>query len=241
MKKLFLIILCICACIIPNTVSAKSYRFNYTCDPKQPLGDGTFYMTCHIAITTDFDINHIEGNLILENVKLESIKTKGDWTSNNGLSENVSFTSSASHSGQIAIADLVFTGNVNVERCEASFNPTLVENKQPEKIVCALIDNEYYGKNGTKVTEEKYYEECCNYTCTIVDNKYYFNSKGQSVSYDKFMEDCSTKPDIPNVDPTIPDSPATGIDYGYILLPIGIISLIGIIKIAKKNTKIYKI
>lgn len=252
MKKFLIILLSLCACILPNTVFAKSYKFNYTCDGKQPLGDGTFYMNCHIAITTDFDINHIEGNLILKNVKLESIKTKGDWTNNNGLSSSVSFTSTSSHSGTIAIADLVFTGDVNAPECEASFNPVLVELKKqpdptpdPEPIVCAIVDNEFYGKNGTKVTDEKYYEECCNYTCTIVDNKYYFNSQGKSVSYDKFMEDCSTTPDVPNPvpkpDPTIPDSPATGIDYGYIILPIGIISIIAIIKIAKKNTKIYKI
>ena len=37
------------------------------------------------------------------------------------------------------------------------------------------------------------------------------------------------------------DNPQTGINYGYVLLPIGIVSIIVIIKIAKKNTKIYKI
>ena len=66
MKRIFMFLLCLCTVLIPISVKAKSYRFNYYCDAKQPLGDGTFYMTCHIAITTDFDINHIEGNLYLK-------------------------------------------------------------------------------------------------------------------------------------------------------------------------------
>ena len=37
------------------------------------------------------------------------------------------------------------------------------------------------------------------------------------------------------------ENPQTGINYGYIILPIGIIFIIAILKIAKKNTKIYKI
>ena len=54
------------------------------------------------------------------------------------------------------------------------------------------------------------------------------------------MEDCSNTGG--NVDPDEPiDNPQTGINYGYIMLPIGIISIIVIIKVAKKNTKIYKI
>jgi hypothetical protein len=47
------------------------------------------------------------------------------------------------------------------------------------------------------------------------------------------LNDCSTTETIVN--------PSTGIDYGYILLPIGIVSIIAIVKFAKKNTKIYKI
>ena len=37
------------------------------------------------------------------------------------------------------------------------------------------------------------------------------------------------------------EGPQTGIDYGYIVLPLGILSIIGIIRFSKKNTKIYKI
>ena len=50
-------------------------------------------------------------------------------------------------------------------------------------------------------------------------------------SYDEMLKDCQT---------TI-ESPQTGIDYGYIILPLGILSLVGITRFAKKNTKIYKI
>lgn len=232
MKKILLIIACLLT-IIPSVASAKSYNFGgYYCDPKQDMGDGTFYMTCHILATTDFEVNHIEGELILRNVKLESIKTNSDWVNNNGLSSNVKFTSATSHKGSFAIADLIFTGNNSDTECEASFAPKVVD-KETANYVCAIVDDEYYGKNGTKVTEEKYYEECCNYTCTVVDNKYYFDSKGKSVSYDKFMEDCSTTTTVTN--------PQTGINSGYIIIPIGIISIIAIIKFAKKNTKIYKI
>jgi len=72
MKKILLIIACLLT-IIPSVASAKSYNFNYYCDSKKDMGDGTFYMTCHILATTDFDVNHFEGELILKNVKLESI------------------------------------------------------------------------------------------------------------------------------------------------------------------------
>lgn len=239
MKKVLLIIVCLLT-MIPSYASAKSYNFGgYYCDAKQDMGDGTFYMTCHILATTDFEINHVEGELILRNVKLESIKTSSDWVNNNGLSSNVSFTSNTSHKGSFAIADLVFTGKLSDTECEASFMPKLVD-KETDNFVCAIVDDEYYGKDGTKVTEEKYYEDCCNYVCTVVDNKYYFNSKGKSVSYDKFMEDCSTTTTVTNPEPTI-KNPQTGIDYGYIILPLGIVSIIGIIKFSKKNSKIYKI
>ena len=80
-----------------------------------------------------------------------------------------------------------------------------------------------------------FYEECCNYVCTVVDNKYYFNSKGKSVSYDAMVDDCST------TETEVISNPTTGIDYGYILLPLGIGSMVAIAKYSKKNTKIYKI
>lgn len=231
MKKLLAVLLVLSAIIIPTNVTAKSYNFGgYYCDEKQPLDNGTFYMTCHIVATTDFEVNHIKGKLILKNVTLESIKTSSDWTSNNGLSTNVDFTSASTHSGSFSVADLVFSGNLSDEECEASFEPIIAE--KVEKKVCAIIDGEYYGKNGTKVEEETYFEECCDYVCTVVDNKYYFNSKGESVTYDEMLEDCQTTEIV---------NPPTGINYGYILLPIGIVSIIGIIKFSKKNTKIYKI
>ena len=231
MKKVLLTFVMVLAMIIPMNVFAKSYSFGgYNCEAKVPNGDGTFNMTCHIVATTDFNVNHIEGTLILKNVTLKSITTSGDWSSLNGLSSNVSFTSSSTHIGSFSVADLLFTGNLSDTECEASFMPTLAEEKKEENNVCIILDNEYYGKNGKKVTQEKYYEECCNYTCTVIDNQYYFNSKGKSVSYNEFLKDCSTT-----------ENPKTGINYGYIILPFGIISIIAIIKMAKKNTKIYKI
>lgn len=234
MKKIFLVLLSLAFIIIPSNVNAKSYSFGgYYCDAKSPNGDGTFNMTCHIVATTDFDVNHIEGTLILKNVTLKNITTSSDWVSNNGLSSNVSFTSATTHKGSFMVADLLFTGNLSDTECEASFMPTLAEKKEEpkeENHVCMILNNEYYGKSGLKVTEEKYYEECCNYTCTVIDNKYYFDSNGKSVSYDKFLKDCSTT-----------ENPKTGINAGYIILPFGIISIIAIIKMAKKNTKIYKI
>lgn len=232
MKKVLWILVMV-LCIIPTNAFAKSYSFGgYNCEAKVPNGDGTFNMTCHIVATTDFEVNHIEGTLILKNVTLKSIKTSGDWKSLNGLSSNVSFKSTKSYIGSFSVADLLFTGNLSDTECEASFMPSLAEKTEvkEENKVCMILDNEYYGKSGKKVTEEKYYEECCNYTCTIIDNKYYFNSNGKSVSYEDFMKDCSTT-----------DNPQTGINYGYIILPFGIISIIAIIKMAKKNTKIYKI
>ena len=232
MRKFLLVLLTICTVLIPNIVEAKSYNFSgYYCDEKKALDDGTFYMTCHILATTDFEVNHIKGTLILKNVKLESIKTSSDWVNNNGLSTDVDFTSKDTHKGSFSVADLVFTGNLSDEECEASFMPTLAELNSINK-VCAIVDNEYYGKDGNVVSEERYYEECCNYTCTVVDNKYYFDKDGNSVTYDEMLEDCSTTEIV---------NPQTGINYGYILLPLGIISIIGIIKFSKKNTKIYKI
>ena len=226
MKKLFTLLLCISVILMPIKAEAKSQKFNYYCDAKQSLDDKTFYMTCHINLETDFDINHVTGNLILKNVSLQDIRTKSDWTNSNGLNTTVDFKSSTSHKGTIEVADLVFTGNLADTECEASFEPLVVENNVQ---TCVIIDNEYYGKNGTKVTAEKYYEECYKYTCTVVDNTYYYNHEGKSVSYDEFLKDCSEV-----------ETPATGINYGYIVLPLGIVSIIAITKIAKKNRKIYK-
>lgn len=231
MKKLVYIALCVLVLTLPINVSAKSYNFNgYYCDGKVDQKDGTFKEVCHILVTTDFDVNHIKLSLILKNVVLESVKTSGDWVSLNGLSSSMEFTSNSSHIGSFAVADLTFVGNNDDEECEASIMPELVE-KQTKNNVCAIIDDIYYGKNGEVVDLETYYEDCCDYVCAVVDETYYFNSKGQSVSYDEFMEDCST----------IEENPSTGINYGYVVLPLGILSIVAIIKIAKKNTKIYKI
>ena len=232
MKKIISILICIVAVLSPLTVSAKSYNFGgYYCDAKQPNGDGTFTLTCHIIATTDFEINHIEGSLILKNVTLKSIKTSNDWVSNNGLSSSVDFSAKTTHKGTFNVADLTFVGNLSDTECEASFNPKLAELVIPkeEKHVCVMLDDKYYGKNGEIINEEKYYEDCCNYACTVVDNKYYFNSTGKSVSYDAMLEDCKTV------------NPQTGIDYGLMMLPFGILAMFIISKFAKKNTKIYKI
>jgi len=110
--------------------------------------------------------------------------------------------------------------------------PTKVLASTTENKVCAIVDDIYYGKNGNVVDEVTYFEECCDYVCTVVDNKYYFNSKGESVTYEAMLDDCKTTEVV---------NPQTGINFGYILLPIGILSIIGIINFSKKNTKIYKI
>ena len=239
MKKILFIFLCLLTVFAPFKAEAKSYNFSgYYCDAKQPLDDKTFYLTCHIVVSTDFNVNHIKGNLILKNVKLEDIRTANDWKNNNGLETTVDFTAASNHMGSFSVADLVFTGNLADTECEASFEPLVVEEvvttPTPSNPVCAIVDNEYYGKDGSKITEEKYYEDCCNYVCEVVDNKYYFNKNGKSVSYNEFLNDCSSEEYVPS-------TPDTGINYGYIILPIGIVSIIAIVKITKKNNKIYKI
>ena len=234
MKKLFLFLLTVIPVFAPFRVNAATNFNGYYCDPKQDLGDGTFYMTCHIVVSSDEALNQVTGSLILTNVTLESIKTHDDWTSNNGLSSEVSFTAETGHTGTFTIADLVFTGDLSDEECEASFMPDVADYVEPEDHVCMILDGTYYGEDGDVVSEEEYYEQCCNYTCTIIDDKYYFDSNGNSVTYDEMIEDCS-ETDI------VVDNPQTGFNYGYIMLPIGIVSIIVIIKIAKKNTKIYKI
>ncbi len=231
MKRLGMVLLSILAIALPMNVSAKSYSFGgYYCDAKEDQHDGTFKEVCHVLVTSDFDINHIKLELILKNLVLDSVKTSSDWVNKNGLSNKMEFTSNTSHNGSFSVADLVFLGNINDEECEASIMPVLAE-KTTNDMVCAIIDEKFYGKNGSVVDEVTYYEECCNYICTVVDNKYYFDNKGKSVDYDTFMERCSE----------IEEGPQTGIDYGYIVLPLGIISIIGILRFAKKNTKIYKI
>lgn len=231
MKKILSLLIVLCTLVFPSVVNAASYNVRYYCDSKQPLDDGTFYMTCHLVINSNMEINHVKGELILKNVKLESIRPNSDWV-NNGTGISVDFTASTTHNGSFSVSDFVFTGNLSDTECEASFSPTVIEETKPEKHTCAIINDEYYGKNGNAVSEVTYYEECCNYVCTVVNNEYYFNSKGKSVSYDAMLEDCSTHTIV---------NPSTGINYGYIILPLGIISLIGIIKFSKKSTKIYKI
>lgn len=241
MRKIFLFALCVLVIFSPISANAATVDFNgYYCDSKKDLGDGTFYMTCHIVVKSTKEINKVTGTLILKNVTLESIKTYDDWTSNNGLSTNVSFTSSKGHSGTFTIADLVYTGSLSDDECEASFMPDGADYEKPQSYVCKIVDDVYYGENGNVVTEEEYYEQCCNYTCTVVDDKYYFDSNGNSVTYDEMVADCSEDEIVVNPEEPV-DNPKTGINYGYIMLPLGIVSIIAIIKIAKKNTKIYKI
>lgn len=241
MKKILFILLCAIAILVPVKANAASVSFEgYYCDDKVPLDDGTFYMVCHIVVSAETQINHVSGTLILANVNLESIKMHDDWTNNNGLSTEVDFTSKTAHTGTFTVADLVYTGDLSDEYCEASFMPDVVDYEKPQNFVCMIVDGVYYGKNGTQVSEVEYYEECCNYTCTVIDNKYYFDSHGNSVTYEEMIEDCSTTDIV--VDPKDPvENPQTGINYGYIFLPIGIISIIVIVKVARKNTKIYKI
>ena len=240
MKKILFLFLMVVAVIMPVNVNAAVDFTGYYCDSKQDLGDGTFYMTCHIVVTSTEAVNQVKGQLILTNVTLESVKTYDDWTNNNGVSSSVSFSATSGHTGTYTVADLLFTGLLSAEECEASFMPDSAVYEEPESHVCMIVDGVYYGEGGNVVTEEEYYEQCCNYTCTIIDDKYYFDSNGNSVTYDEMIEDCS-ETDI-TVDPEEPvDNPQTGIDYGYILIPIGIISIIAIVKISKKNTKIYKI
>ena len=240
MRKLLLVFLMTIIIFAPVSVNAAVDFTGYYCDSKQDLGDGTFYMTCHIVVTSTEEINQVKGQLILTNVTLESIKTYDDWTNNNNLSSNVNFTASTGHTGTYTVADLLFTGDLSADECEASFMPDSAVYEEPESHVCMIVDGVYYGEDGTVISEEEYYEQCCNYVCTVVDNKYYFDSNGNSVTYDEMFKDCG-ETDI-TVNPEEPvENPQTGIRYGYILIPVGIISIVAIIKSSKKNTKIYKI
>lgn len=256
MKRILCILMCIIAILVPVCGRAATISFNgYYCDSKQKLDENTFYLICHIVVSSDVEINYISGTLILENVTLESIKTYDDWTSENGLSTEVVFYSESGHSGTFTVADLVYTGDLSAENCEASFMPNKAEyikprdeeeEDEPIEYVCMIIDDVYYGIDGTVVTKEDYLEECCDYTCTIIDDKYYFDSNGNSVTYEEFIKDCSDT-EI-NVDVEVSNdinsevtNPKTGINYGYIMLPLGIVALIVTVKLTKKNTKIYKI
>ena len=227
MKKVLFMLLAISALVLPARVEAKSYNYNYSCGEKMDLGDGTFYMTCQLGITADFEINHITGRLDTKNVYLQSITMGNGWVNNNGISNTIDFSSPNMQTGTINIATLVFTGNLSDEECSANFIPDTVET---QKVTCAIVDGEYYGKNGSKVSEETYLEECCTYKCAIIDNKYYFDSNGKSVSYEQFMNDCNTT-----------TNPQTGNESGLIAAAGGVLAIIAILKLAKKNTKIYKI
>ena len=55
-----------------NALAAVNFN-GYYCSSKHDLGDGTFYMTCYIVVTSDEEINQVNGTLILTNVNLESI------------------------------------------------------------------------------------------------------------------------------------------------------------------------
>lgn len=236
MRKVLMLLMILMVVFLPIWVGAARIDYTgYYCDAKQPLDDGTFYMTCHIVVDSDTSISVVSGELVLTNVTLESIKTSDDWVNNNGLSTSVHFTSQSGHNGKFTVADLLFTGDLSAEECEAHFTPNSNVSEK-DNYVCQIIDDVYYGMDGAVVSPEVYYEECCDYTCTIIDDKYYFDSNGNSVTYEEMIEDCSETEVV-----VTPENPQTGIDYGYIALPLGIIAMIVIVKIAKKNTKIYKI
>ena len=239
MRKLFLVFLMAIIIFAPVRVDAATGGVRYYCDSKQDLGDGTFYMTCHIEVTSSEEVNHIKGELTLVNVVLESVKTYDDWSNLNGVSTSVELKAESGHAGSFKVADLLFTGDLSDTECIANFAPEVPDYQEPESHVCMIVDGVYYGEGGSVVTEEEYYEQCCNYTCTIIDDKYYFDSNGNSVTYEEMLEDCGETDIVVPEEPV--ENPQTGINYGYIILPIGIIFIIAILKIAKKNTKIYKI
>ena len=76
------------------------------------------------------------------------------------------------------------------------------ESKTPSKSVntsvaykiCHVTDGVYYGKTGTVVTEDEYYEQC-NPKCEIKDNIYY-NDKGKPVTEEEYNEACNPKCEI---------------------------------------------
>ena len=154
MRKILLVVLCVLTMVVPINVNAAVDFNGYYCSSKHDLGDGTFYMTCYIVVTSDEEINQVDGSLILTNVNLESIKTYDDWTSNNGLSTEVSFTADTGHSGTFTIAELVYTGNMSDTECEASFMPNGASYEEPQNYVCMILDGIYYGEMVLKLLKK---------------------------------------------------------------------------------------
>ena len=56
------------------------------------------------------------------------------------------------------------------------------------KRICKIYNGQYYGKNGTVVTEQQYRDECLN-ICKVVDGKYY-GKDGKEVNYETYKNDC---------------------------------------------------
>lgn len=130
--------------------------------------------------------------------------------------------------------------------------------KECNKHTCEIIDNEYFDINGNIVTEKEYNKSCGKYTCVIVDNEYY-NSEGKVVSEKEYNKDCGKYSCVIVDDEyydeagnlvdketwetlcTIPENPTTGSESVIISIILGVITLIIITIVSKRNTKIYKI
>jgi len=94
---------------------------------------------------------------------------------------------------------------------------------------CTIVDGEHYNSEGKVVTEKEYNKDCGKYSCVIVDDEYY-DETGKLVDKETWEEIC-----------TIPENPTTGSESVIAATVIGLTTLIIIIIITKKNTKIYKI
>ncbi len=93
---------------------------------------------------------------------------------------------------KIEVMKFVLSVDIHEENCHAEFEPTLTQ-RLPK---CEIIDNKYYGIDGSEVDKNRYEEEC-NPKCEFKNNKYY-DKNGHETDKNTFDEQCNPKCEFKN-------------------------------------------
>ena len=97
-----------------------------------------------------------------------------------------------------------------------------------EKHYCEIIDDVYYGRDGSEITALEYQKTCQKNYCVALEDGTYYDRDGNIVSKDEYNKSCQV----------VVENPQTGGNHLPIFLIILLlVSGIGIYLYVKKNSK----
>ena len=92
----------------------------------------------------------------------------------------------------VEVMKFVMSIDIRAMECHVGFEPTLYQNLPK----CEIIDNKYYGNDGSEIDKNRYEEEC-EPKCEFRNNQYY-DPEGNVVDKNTFDEKCNPKCEFKN-------------------------------------------